>query len=224
MKQKERLQTEKDMLRERFLKYARQAFEMLPPMDKPRILDIGCGSGVPAIELAESCNGDITCLDIDQNLLDVLAGKIEKAGLTDRVRVVNCSIFDMAFPDESFDVIWAEGSIYVIGFEKGLKEWKRLIKPNGFMVIHDEASNIAEKLGQISNSGYGLLGYFALSEKVWHDEYIAPLEKLVQEIQTENAGRNSDVTAMLEAEKRDIEMFKQNPARQRSVYFVLKNR
>ncbi len=36
-------------LRERFLKYTRKAYQMLPKMDKPRILDIGCGTGIPTI-------------------------------------------------------------------------------------------------------------------------------------------------------------------------------
>jgi hypothetical protein len=30
-------------------------------------------------------------------------------------------MFHLNFPDASFDVIWAEGSIYIIGFENGLK-------------------------------------------------------------------------------------------------------
>jgi len=41
-----------DQLRITFLKYTKNAFEMLPQIDKPRILDIGCGSGVPTLELA----------------------------------------------------------------------------------------------------------------------------------------------------------------------------
>jgi len=45
-------QIQKDLIRERLSKYTRKAFHILPKLDKPRILDIGCGSGVPTMELA----------------------------------------------------------------------------------------------------------------------------------------------------------------------------
>ena len=45
---------------------------MLPIIDKPRILDIGCGYGVPTLELARLSDGEITAIDTDQFLLDRL--------------------------------------------------------------------------------------------------------------------------------------------------------
>jgi len=66
--------------------------------------------------------GEIIGIDIHQPSLDSLYRKIEDAGLSDRVAALNCSMLDMDFPDESFDIIWAEGSIWVVGFERGLKE------------------------------------------------------------------------------------------------------
>lgn len=216
-------QRKKDLPRKRLAKYTRKAFRMLPEIDKPQILDVGCGSGVPTMELARLSNGEIIGLDINQDLLDVLARKIEKAGLSDRVKAVKCSIFDMEFLDESFDIIWAEGSIYVIGFKRGLQEWKRFLKPNGFMVIHDEKGNINEKLEQISSCGYELLGYFILNEDTWWAEYFAPLEKLIGETQTKYAD-DAKVPGELHNAQQEIDMFKKNPERNSSVYFVTKKR
>ena len=133
-----RFQSGKEKVRKRLLRYTREAFRMLPQMDRPRILDIGCGAGIPTLELARLSQGEIIAIDIDQPALDIFARKIEEAGLTHRVQAINCSIFDMDFPDESFDIIWSEGSIYAIGFERGLREWRRLLKPGGFIVVHDE--------------------------------------------------------------------------------------
>lgn len=87
------------------------------PAEFPVFRDsVSCGSGVPTMELARLSNGEIIGLDINQTLLDVLTRKIEKAGLSDRFKAVKCSIFDMEFPDESFDIIWAEGSL--VGHDK----------------------------------------------------------------------------------------------------------
>jgi len=43
------------------------------------------------------------------------------------------------FPLEHFDIIWAEGSIFIMGFEKGLKNWRNYIKPKGYLVVHEMA-------------------------------------------------------------------------------------
>ena len=110
----------KDEIRERLLKYTRKAFRMLPNMDRPRILDIGCGSGVSTLELARLSRGKLIGIDIDQPALDKFTRRIKEAGFTDRIQVINCSMFNMDFPNESFDTVWAEGSIYAIGFERGL--------------------------------------------------------------------------------------------------------
>jgi ubiquinone/menaquinone biosynthesis C-methylase UbiE len=217
----ERFQKRKERIRKRLLKYARKAFRMLPQIDKPRILDIGCGSGVPTMELARLSQGEIIGIDLDQSALDKFTRSIKEAGLTDRVQAMNCSMFDMDFADESFDIIWSEGSIYAIGFERGLREWRRFLKPCGFMAVHDEQGNVEEKLEQISNCDYELMGYFMLSEETWWTEYFAPLEKLVTTFRT----RYTDDTNILEElhlAEMELDMFKKNPEHNSSVYFIIK--
>jgi len=214
-------QIRKDRIRKRFLKYTRKAFQMLPQQDKPRILDIGCGSGVPTMELSRLSNGEITGLDINQPLLDRLTRKIKKAGMSDRVKTLKCSILDMEFPEESFDIIWAEGSIHVIGFERGLQEWKQFLKPNGFMVVHDEKGNIQEKMEQISICGYELLDYFMLNVDLWWTEYFVPLKRLVDDARIKYA---DDPKALAEADNGqwELDMFKKNPELNSSAFFVMK--
>ena len=55
----------------RIAKYTAKAFRMLPKLDNPRILDIGCGRGGPTMELARLSQGWITAVDIDQPSLDI---------------------------------------------------------------------------------------------------------------------------------------------------------
>jgi ubiquinone/menaquinone biosynthesis C-methylase UbiE len=129
---------EKDHIRENLNKYTRKAFKLLPKCKNPHILDIGCGTGVPTIELTKISDGHIIGIDIDATSLNLLQIKIKEMGLNNRVSVIKDSILTMDFPEESFDIIWAEGSIFVIGFENSLKKWHRFLKPNGFLVIHDE--------------------------------------------------------------------------------------
>ena len=223
MTEETKLEIYKDQLRKRFLKYTRKAFRMLPPLDKPRVLDVGCGSGVPTMELARLSNGQIIGLDINQPLLNRLRRKIKKAGLSDRVKTLKCSMLDMDFPDESFDIIWAEGSISAIGFKRGLKEWRRFLRPQGFLVVHDEIGNITEKLEQVSSCGYDLVGYFTVSEDTWWNEYYALLEKRIDELRTKHVN-DPKTLATLDNDQQFISIFKKNPEQYASVFFIMQKR
>ena len=223
------------------IKYTREAFQMLPSLDDPLILDVGCGRGEPTLELARLSQGRIVGLDIHASSLDILAGKIVEAGLSDRVQAVMCSLFDMSFPDESFDVIWAEGSVFVIGFERGLREWRRLIKPGGFLAIHEmvwlrsdpppeihgywkarypEITTVPENLRRISDSGYDLVGHLELPEDAWWTEYYGPLETRIRELGAKYAGDPRSL-AVLDREQREIDLFKKCQKWYGSAFFVM---
>ena len=214
---------------------------MLPPMDRPRVLDVGCGPGGPTLELARLIRGEIVGLDIHQPSLDRLMRKIEKAGLSDRVKAVNCSLFEMDFPDKSFDIIWAEGSIYIIGFERGLKEWRRFLKAKGFLVVHDMTwlcpdppkeiydywkerypgiRTVEENLKLIPCFGYDLIGHFTLPEDAWWIEYYGPLEKRIRGLRMKYVD-DSKALGVLEKEQREIDMFKKYHTWYGSAFFVM---
>jgi hypothetical protein len=46
-------------------------------------------------------------------------------------------MFNLRYKKESFDLIWCEGAIFVIGFEKGLIEWRPLLANNGYLVVSE---------------------------------------------------------------------------------------
>ena len=210
----------KDHFREHFNKYTRKAFQMLPKLENPRILDIGCGSGVPTIELAKLSDGEIIGIDINKSLLDKLNLKIEEEGFSSRVETVKCSLFEIDFPDESFDIIWAEGSIWIIGFEKGLKVWRRLLKPNGFLVVHDEIKTVSNKLKKIPSCGYKLINHFSLPEDAWWTEYYRPLETRIKELYMKYKN-NPEALKILRKYQKEIDMVKRNPKEHGSAFFLI---
>ena len=216
-------QAAKDRVRERLNKFTAKAFQMLPKMDKPRILDVGCGSGVPTMKLAELSNGHITALDIDQDAIDRLKRKITESGLSGRVKAIRGSMLDIDLPKESFDVVWAEGSINHIGFKRGLTEWGQFLKPKGCLAVHDEKDNLNHKLDEIPPCGYELLGYFNLDEQTWKKEYYFPIQRLINETRSKHGG-DRDMLALVDKEQQEIDLFKKNPARCCSVFFVMRKR
>jgi len=220
---KTNFETAKDRARERLNKFTAKAFQMVPRMDKPRILDVGCGTGVPTLKLAELSNGHITAIDIDQDAVDKLKRKIKEAGLSGRVKAMSRSMLDMDFPEESFDIIWAEGSIDHVGFERGLKELGRFLKPKGCLAVHDHNSNLTQKLNDVPTAGYELLGYFNLDEQTWKKEYFFPMQRLINETRSKH-GNDRDMLALLDKEQQEIDVFKKDPASCCSVFFIMRKR
>jgi SAM-dependent methyltransferase len=222
--------------------YTRRAYEMLPPLDKPRILDIGCGSGAPTLEIARLSGGKVTALDVHQPYLDELDRRAAAARLADRITTLNGSMLDMDFPDESFDLLWSEGSIFIIGFDKGLEAFKRLIRPGGFFAVHDIAwlrpdpppelleywttcypaiRDIPHNLEVIESAGYELLGHFPLPDDAWWDEYYGPLQQRLPKLRAKYAD-NPDAQAMLDESEKEIEIYRDYIGWYGSVFYILR--
>ena len=166
-------------LRSVFLKYTREAFENIPEMDKPLILDIGCGTGMPTLELARLSNGEITGIDIDQGALDKLNLNIKQQGLSDRIKVYNRSVYNTKFKDETFDIIWEEGVIHILDLKKTLTECNRVLKLNGFMVSGEATNWAVRKLKHFPRYGFKLIKQIPWDKECWWTEYYRPLEEKI---------------------------------------------
>ena len=222
-------------------KYTRKAFRMLPKLNNPRILDVGGGPGAPTLELARLTTGQIIGVDTHQPYLDRLAEDAQRLGFSDRIKAINCSMLHMVFPDETFDVIWAEGSIYIIGFDRGLEEWRWLLKSNGFLAVHEMVwsrpnrpkeiydywkqnypgiRTIGENLVELPKRRYELIGHFGLPEDAWWPEYYCPLEKRIQKLRAKYRD-DPEALSELDLEQLEIEMFKKYHRWYGSAFFVM---
>jgi len=118
-------------------------------------------------------------------------------GLADKVTTLCCSMDNLPSGDEEYDVIWSEGAIYNIGFEKGVKDWKRFLKTGGMMVVSEitwlttdrpselqeywqneypEIDTASSRIEIMENNGYSPVAYFVLPEHCWVDNYYRPMQ------------------------------------------------
>ena len=194
---------------------------MLPQLEKPRILDVGCGSGVSTLELARMSGGEIVAVDIDRGALDKLVSRAKSEGLSSRVSVVHSSMLEMNLPPNSFDIVWTEGAISFIGFERGLSEWRGLLVPDGYLVIHDALSDLQRKIDSTGTCGYEILAQFELSSVIWWEKYYAPLKRQIETLQGMDS-LDKKIIDEIETAEREIKEFDHESDRFASVFFVLK--
>ena len=211
----------KDNCRANFNKYTRKAFESIPKIENPNILDLGCGTGVPTLEIANLTNGNILAIDSDKECLDWLKQKIKILNYDERISVIHGSVFTVNIPENNYDIILAEGLFNIIGFEKGLLNFSKFLKANGYFMIHDEFQNREKKLHIIEEYQFKLVESFILDENIWWNEYYSCLEKKIMDFEKEIAN-DINSNKVFKREKSEIDMYKKNPLKFRSIYYVLK--
>lgn len=162
-----------------------------------KLADIGCGSGGQTLTLAQNLNGHITAVDLFPEFLDELNEKSKKLGLEGKIKTLKASMDNLPFKPGEFDVIWSEGAIYNMGFEKGIRNWKKFLKEGGYLALSEitwttisrpqeiddfwksecpEIDTAANKIKIMESNGFTLVGYFILSEDSWIENYYKPLE------------------------------------------------
>ena len=210
----------RDTFRSNLLKYTRQAFSFLPPLSNPRILDIGCGSGVATIELAKLTEGHIEAIDIDQIALDEFKKQVSDINLQDRIKIIQGSMLESDFDPDSFDLIWSEGSIAFIGFRNGLERWRKFLKANGYLVVHDSVSDLSNKEKLITECGFSKLGQFIISHEMWWNEYFGPLKNRLDSIKDVD-DLSADEKKELESAREEVDGFDYSDDNYASVFFIL---
>jgi len=100
------------------------------------ILDIATGTGDFAISASKYTNATITGIDISQGMLDVGVEKINKKGLTDRIKLQLADSENLPFQDNSYDAITAGFGVRNFDdLNKGLSEMYRTLKSGGIIAI-----------------------------------------------------------------------------------------
>ena len=153
-----------------------------------RAVDMGCGTGAGALFLAERTDAAVTAIDNYRPFLDRLDAEAAEKGCGERITSREASMSEPPFEAGSLDLIWSEGSAYLMGFENALKSWCPLLREGGFLVVSemcwftDDRSPEAERFwsghypdirtadertAQAKALGYQVLDAFPLPQAAW---------------------------------------------------------
>jgi ubiquinone/menaquinone biosynthesis C-methylase UbiE len=157
-----------------------------------RIADIGCGTGGQTMVLAQHAPGQITGIDIFPVFIDMFNANAQKLNLHDRVSGIVGSMDNLPFEADELDLIWSEGAIYNIGFERGLIEWRKFLKTGGYIAVteaswfteerpaeindfwmnaYPEIDTIPNAMAKMQKSGYIPVASFILPENCWMEHF-----------------------------------------------------
>jgi SAM-dependent methyltransferase len=163
------------------------------------VLEVGSGSGGPALFLAELTGCRITGVDINEFGIANAIGLAEERGLSDRVSFSNVDASQpLPFEDSAFEAVFSNDVLcHIPDRQKALREWHRIVKPGGKVLFtdalvvtgilsHEEIANRSsiglyfflppgENERMIENAGFRLLEVRDLTSaaaevsKLWHD-------------------------------------------------------
>ena len=103
-----------------------------------RVLDVGCGVGGPAREIAKFTGANIVGLNNNDYQIERAIRYAEKEGLSGQLSYTKGDFMQMDFPDDSFDAVYAiEATVHAPSLEGIYSEIFRVLKPGGVFGVYE---------------------------------------------------------------------------------------
>jgi len=149
---------------------------LVPSNPDNLVLDAGGGTGVWAIQMAKKgCS--VVLVDISQKMLDIAERKIAEEGLQDRVEVRKSDMTKLDFPDETFDLVLSEHTLFL--FEQPgpvIAELTRVLKRNHPIILSAQ-NRLVQTLAHLPDNPMENPSIVTLANQILHKENYDMLSK-----------------------------------------------
>ena len=192
-----------------------------------QIADIGCGTGGQTMVMAQHTSGKIRGVDLFPTFINLFNSNANKLNLQERVEGIVGSMDNLPFQHEEIDLIWSEGAIYNIGFERGLNDWRKFIKTGGYIAVSEaswftderpteidefwmdaypEIDTIPNKVEQMQKAGYIPVATFILPENCWTEHFYAP-QVLAKEVFLKKYAGNRTAEEFIANQRHETQLY-----------------
>jgi SAM-dependent methyltransferase len=208
-------------------RFTRQVLSRLPRLpERPRVADLGCGSGAATLVLASCLKVPITAVDISATFLDELMRRAELLRRSHLVRPVKADIGALSWPAASLDLIWSEGAAYHLTFAGAIQTWRPLLASGGLAVISEltlyddplpeearafwgaaypSAGSETANTHHAKSAGYEVVGIDRLPQFAWWENYYGPLESRMEEL---HPGASPVMRCVIADTEAEIDLFR----------------
>lgn len=102
-----------------------------------RVLELGCGTGRTACQLAREVGCRVVATDLDPLMLDLTLARAQREGVADRleIRMADLRTLFAFFPEGGFDAVYAEAAVHHLGIAPLAAEARRLLRREGTLAF-----------------------------------------------------------------------------------------
>lgn len=207
-----------------------------------RVLIPGCGTGLEARLIAQQAPVRILGIDNHPPYVEEFNRQARARGCGDRVEARVGDMHRLEVPSGSFDLIWCEGAIYVVGFDAGLRAWRQLLAPDGHIALtevcwtrpdpppeclafweqeYPAIRDVAARLRVITECGYEPVAHFPLPASAWWDDYYRPLQENILQFRARHE-READAQQIADSVQREIDVWRQYSGFYAYEFFVMR--
>ncbi len=98
---------------------------------RQRVLDVGCGVGTTALEVARRFGASVTAADVSPLMLECARANVRQTGLGTQVVVERGDILALPYKDNTFDRVLAEAVVLLVDRATAARELVRVCKSDG---------------------------------------------------------------------------------------------
>ena len=142
----------------------RDLLEMCHLTPETRVLDVGCGSGHTACEIAEVYGSRVTGIDISEIMVAKSEQRARRMRLETLVEFRVADVFSLPFDDDSYDVALFESVLTPLPGDKrvAMRETARVVRPGGLVGVNESVirSSAPEEFLEIAKEHPATNGVF----------------------------------------------------------------